>query len=273
MSTVSRSVAFPAVGHLWRYRELIGAMARREILGRYRGSWLGIFWSLLTPILLLGVYTFVFGIIFQARWPASQGVDQNFAALLFCGILIHGLFAEMLTRAPRLIVDNTNYVKRVVFPLDILAWIAAFTSVFHFFVAFLVLILFVLVFGDGLSWTLLAVPLLLSGLLLLIVGVAWLVSALGVYLRDLTYVANFLATALIFLSPVFYPSSSVPGGFAIAMNINPLTFYIEALRDLVVLGQLPSLSSTLIAVGVALTVFIAGFGFFQRVRSGFADVL
>lgn len=273
MNANNQTVVLPAVGHLWRYRELIGAMARREILGRYRGSWLGIFWSLLTPILLLGVYTFVFGVIFKARWPASQGVDQNFAALLFCGIIVHGLFAEMLTRAPRLIVDNANYVKRVVFPLDVLAWIAAFASVFHFFIAFLVLILFVLVFGDGLSWTLLAVPVLLCSLLLLIVGVAWFVSALGVYLRDLTYVANFLATALIFLSPVFYPSSAVPESFALAMNINPLTFYIEALRDLVVLGQLPPLWSSLLAAVVALVVFIAGFGFFQRVRSGFADIL
>lgn len=130
-----------------------------------------------------------------------------------------------------------------------------------------------MIFGDGLSWTLIAVPLLLSSLLLLIVGVAWFVSALGVYLRDLTYVANFLATALIFLSPVFYPSSAVPESFATAMNINPLTFYIETLRDLVVLGQMPSLSSSIMAAGVALVVFIAGFGFFQRVRSGFADVL
>lgn len=142
MREMNQIIPLPAIGHLWRYRELIGAMARREILGRYRGSWLGIFWSLLTPILLLGVYTFVFGVIFQARWPASQGVDQNFAALLFCGIIVHGLFAEMLTRAPRLIIDNTNYVKRVVFPLDVLAWIAAFTSVFHFAIAMLILVFF-----------------------------------------------------------------------------------------------------------------------------------
>lgn len=273
MSAGNKKILLPAMGHLWHYRELVMAMAWREILGRYRGSWLGIFWSLLTPILLLGVYTFVFGVIFKARWPSTQGVDENFAALLFCGIIIHGLFAEVLTRAPRLIVDNTNYVKRVVFPIDVLAWIATITSFFHFCIAFIVLLTFVILVGNGVTWTLFAVPLLLLSLLLLIVGVAWLVSALGVYFRDLTYVANFLATALIFLSPVFYPSSSVPGGFATAMNINPLTFYIEALRDLVVLGRLPEAEPCLIALAVAVTVFLLGFGFFQRVRPGFADVL
>src|SRR5690606_2162284 len=172
MSTVSRSVAFPAVGHLWRYRELIGAMARREILGRYRGSWLGIFWSLLTPLLLLGVYTFVFGVIFQARWPQTSGVDENFAALLFCGIIVHGFFAEILTRAPRLILDNANYVKKVVFPLDVLAWIASLTSAFHVLIAFLVLLVFVLAVGKGLALSLLLLPLWLMCFLLLVMGFA-----------------------------------------------------------------------------------------------------
>lgn len=262
-----------AFGNLWRHRHLVLVMTQREILGRYRGSWLGIFWSLLTPILLLGVYTFVFGVIFQARWPQSNGVDENFAALLFCGIIVHGFFAEILTRAPRLILDNANYVKKVVFPLDVLAWIASFTSAFHFVIAFLVLLVFVLVVGKGLTLTLLLLPLWLLCLLLMIMGFAWLFAGLGVYVRDLGYVANFLATALIFLSPVFYPLSAVPEAFATAMKINPLTFHIEALRDLVVLGQLPGLADSLLALTIALVIFFVGYAFFERVRPGFADVL
>lgn len=262
-----------ALGSVLHHRLLIGAMTSREISGRYKGSWLGIFWSLLTPILLLIVYTFVFGVIFQARWPQSQGVDENFAAMLFCGIIVHALFAEVLTRAPKLIIENSNYVKRVIFPLEILSWITVFTSMFHFLVAFLILVVSVVLFGSGISWTILWLPLWLMAITLWMVGVAWLFSALGVYLRDLSYVAAFLATVLIFLSPVFYPASAVPEGFAKAMSINPLTFYIESLRDIVVLGQLPDAGECVTAGVISLVVFFLGFAFFQRVRPGFADVL
>lgn len=256
-----------------RHRVLISAMTAREIAGRYKGSWLGIFWSLLMPVLLLIVYTFVFGVIFQARWPQSEGVDENFAAMLFCGIIVHALFAEVLTRAPKLIIENSNYVKRVIFPLGILSWITVFSSVFHFLIAFLILVTSVVLFGNGVSWTILWLPLWLLAITLWMVGVAWFFSALGVYLRDLSYVAGFLATVLIFLSPVFYPMSAVPEGFAKAMSINPLTFYIESLRHIVVLGQLPDLGECITAGVISLVVFFMGFAFFQRVRPGFADVL
>lgn len=262
-----------AFGCILRHYSLIGAMTSREISGRYKGSWLGIFWSLLTPILLLIVYTFVFGLIFQARWPQSQGVDQNFAAMLFSGIIVHGVFAEVLTRAPKLIIDNTNYVKRVIFPLEILSWITVFSSIFHFLIAFLILVASVVLFGDGVTWAVLLVPLWLVSITLWMAGIAWFFSALGVYFRDLSYVAGFLATILIFLSPVFYPISAVPEGFAKVMSVNPLTFYIESLRGLVVLGQLPDLSKCLIAAVTSLAVFFMGYAFFQRVRPGFADVL
>lgn len=253
--------------------QLLAAMTKRDIAARYRGSWLGIFWSLLTPLLLLGVYTFVFGVIFKARWPSSNGVDENFAALLFCGIITHALFAEVLTRAPKLIVENSNYVKRVVFPLDILSWIAVLTASFHFVIAFMILSIFVGIAGNGLSFYIFAVPLVLLSMALLLVGVCWIFSALGVYLRDLSYLASFLATALIFLSPVFYPLSAVPKGFALAMELNPLTFYIEAFRDLVVLHQWPNLASCMIAVSISLATFFLGYGLFRRVQPGFADVL
>lgn len=259
--------------NVWRYRELVRAVTRREIQGKYRGSWLGALWSLLIPLSLLAIYTFVFGVIFKARWPSSDGVDQNFAALLFCGIIIHGLLAEVLTRSPRLVVENANYVKRVVFPLDILSWTITFSALFHFGISLAVLLAFTLIWGDGLFWTILLVPLILLPLILFLVGLSWLLGAMGVYLRDLQYVCSFLATALIFLSPVFYPMSAVPDGFAMAMRINPLTFYIDAMRDLIVLGQLPELSACVTAAALSVAMFIFGFWFFRRVRHGFADVL
>ncbi len=259
--------------HAWRYRELLYEMTKRSILARYRGSWLGIFWTLLTPFLLLLVYMFVFGIVFKARWPQPDGTEGHFAPLLFCGIIVHMLFAEMLSSAARLIVDNANYVKKVVFPLDILSWISLGTAVFHFVVAIIVLFGVVIVSGGGLSWTVLYVPLLTLIFMVHLLGMSWLVSACGVYIRDVNYIAGFIVTAMVFLSPVFYPASAVPKAFAMVMNANPLTFYIESFRRVVVLGEPVLFVDLAWAICLAVVSFVVGFWFFKRVRKGFADVL
>lgn len=258
---------------LWHFRRLTLNMARREVLSRYRGSWLGLVWTLVTPLLLLLVYMFVFGFIFKARWPQSSGVDEGFAALLFCGIIVYLMFSEVLNRAPRLIVDNVNYVKKVVFPIEILSAVSIVNALFHFCIAALVLLVFVLFSGKGLSLALCYFPWLVLIFMLFLAGLSWFVSALGVYIRDVVYVTGFLTTALTFLSPVFYPKSIVPERFAMVMDLNPLTFYIEAFRSIMVLGQEPPLSALLIASAVALLVFVVGYAFFQRVKKGFADVL
>ncbi len=257
----------------WRYRELLSGMTRRELLARYRGSWLGIFWTLLTPFLLLLVYVYVFGLIFQARWPSSDGVDANFTSQLFCGIIVHFALAEILAAAPRQIINNANYVKKVVFPLDLLSWSIVFTTLFHFSISFIVLLGFVQFVGQGLSWSLFYAPVIAAVFFPFLLGIAWLLSALTVYVRDVTYVAGFLATALLFLSPVFYPASAVPESFAVIMGINPLSYYIEAFRDVVVLGQAPDWIATGRALLVALATYLFGYWFFQRVERGFADVL
>ncbi|WP_409524927.1 ABC transporter permease [Nitrincola sp. MINF-07-Sa-05] len=268
-----RNAPFAALRRAWQFRELISGMAKREVLGRYKGSWLGLVWTLLTPLLLLLVYMFVFGVIFQARWPQSEGVDGNFAALLFCGIIAFFMFSEVLTRSPRLIVDNANYVKKVVFPLDALIWVAVATALFHFLISFVVLLGFVLVSGVGVSVYLLYFPVITGLLVVFLLGLSWFLSALGVYIRDVSYIAGFLSTALLFLSPVFYPASAVPESFRILMDLNPLTFYIEAFRSVAVLKQAPDYMSMLLATAVSLGVFALGYWFFQRVRKGFADVL
>ena len=258
---------FKSVVH---HRDLLFGMTRREVLARYQGSWLGLFWTLLTPLLLLLVYMFVFGVIFKARWPQVNGVEPNFSSLLFCGIIVHMFFAEVLSGASALMLDNKNYVKKVIFPLDILSWVSVGSAMFHFAVAVLVLFGLVLVVGQGLSWTILYVPLLVLLFVVHLLGMSWFVSACGVYVRDISYVSGFVVTAMIFLSPVFYPASAVPESFAMVMNANPLTFYIEAFRSAVVLGQPIALADLAWA---ALLAFAMGFWFFQRVKKGFADVL
>lgn len=254
-------------------RELIHSFSVREVQGRYRGSWLGFLWGLLTPVLLLLVYMFVFGVIFKARWPQVNGVDQNFAALLFCGIITYTMFSELLTKAPSIILENANYVKKVIFPLETLAWPALFNTLFHFFLSAIVLLVFVLFWGNGVTWTLALLPALLLIYILQLLGIVWFVSALGVYMRDVNYVAGFIATALFFLSPVFFPKSAVPESFARIMEINPLSYYIESVRQLVVLDSIPQLSDTIQASVIALLSFYFGYWFFNKVKRGFADLL
>lgn len=258
---------------VWQYRELVFGMTKRAILARYQGSWLGLFWTLLTPLLLLLVYMFVFGVIFKARWPQAEGGEGNFAALLFCGIIVHMFFAEILASGPRLIVDNANYVKKVVFPLEMLSWISLGTAAFHFMIAIFVLFAVVILSGGGLSWTLLYVPLLTLIFMVHLLGLSWMVSACGVYVRDISYVAGFVVTAMVFLSPVFYPASAVPKAFAIVMNANPLTFYIESFRRVVVLGEPILFIDIMWAAVLAVVFFAVGIWFFSRVKKGFADVL
>jgi len=262
------------IQQIWRHRHLIRAMTLREIQGRYRGSWLGIVWSLANPLLLLLVYSFVFGVVFEARWPQRDSVEgAAFAPLLFCGIVVYLLFAELLTKAPKLIVDNANYVKRVVFPLEALVPIATGAALFHFAISLLVLLGLVLFSGAALSPLLLYLPLLLLPYLMLILGVSWLLCALGVYIRDITYISGFVATALLFLSPIFYPASAVPESFAAVMQLNPLTFYIEAVRGIALLGIAPDPLALARAAAVGFATLWLGYLFFRRVESGFADIL
>lgn len=252
---------------------MIFGLSKREVLARYKGSWLGMLWSLITPILLLLVYMFVFGVIFQARWPQSNGVDENFAALLFSGIVIYMYFSEQLTSSPTLILRHANFVKKVVFPLDALAWVSVFSSLFHFLLSLLVLLVFVAIWGGGLASSLLAMIPLTIVLSIQLVALVWFVSALGVFIRDTVYVATFLSTALFFLSPIFYPIDAVPESFGRVMELNPLSFYIEATRTIVVLGQWPDWIALAKAGGLALISYGMAFLFFNRVKRGFADVM
>lgn len=249
-------------------------LTKRDIQSRYRGSWLGVFWSILNPVLLLVIYSFVFGVIFRARWPALEGQGvANYSVLLFCGLVTHMFMADVLTRSPQVIVQNANYVKKVVFPLQIFSGVTVFSSAFHFILSFIIVVCFAAYKGHIPGVSLLLFPLLLLQFILLTMGVSWILSALGVYFRDITYIAGFLATALMFLSPIFYPSSAVPESFQAVMLLNPLTFYVEAFRDIAIFSRVPNLQAWGIALIVALAVFVLGKMVFSRAKSGFADVL
>ena len=257
----------------WRNRGLIIQLAKRDVLGRYRGSVLGLAWSFFNPLLMLAVYTFVFSVVFKARWGFGDESKVNFAIILFAGLIVHGLFAECINRAPSLIVSNPNYVKKVVFPLEILPSVTLGSALFHAGVSLVVLLTAQLIVTQRLPWTVIIFPLVLLPLLLSTVGFAWLLSALGVYLRDVGQTTSILTTVLMFLSPLFYPLSALPENYRIWLHLNPLTFIIEESRNVLIFGRMPNWSGWTLALVAGTLVSAGGFWWFQKTRKGFADVL
>jgi lipopolysaccharide transport system permease protein len=262
---------------LWTYRELILTMVKREVVGRYRGSIMGLLWSLLTPLLMLLVYTFVFSVVLKARWSGGgAGAEDSraqFTILLFAGLIVHGLFAEVVNRAPGLVLGNVNFVKRVVFPLEVLPVVTAGAALFHAAVSLVVLLVAVFVTTGSIPWTAALFPLVLFPLLLLTLGVAWLLASLGVFMRDVGQVVGLLTTVLLFLSPVFFPVTAVPEFFRPWMQLNPLTFVIEQSRAVLIFGEAPAWDAWLAYTAAAGVFTWAGYAWFQKTRKGFADVL
>jgi lipopolysaccharide transport system permease protein len=259
---------------LWQHRQLVWQMSKREVLGRYRGSMMGLAWSLFNPIFMLLVYTFVFSVVFETRWGVSTDEGRGaFAVILFAGMVVHGLFAECINRAPSLILNNTNYVKKVVFPLEILPWATLVSALFHTAISVLVLLLAEWVLMGGIPWTVVLLPLVWLPFIASIMGVSWLLASLGVYLRDVAQITGLVTTVLLFMSPVFYPLSRLPEKFQAWLLLNPLTFIIEQTRQVVVFGNLPDWGGLLVYGLFAGLLLWLGFVWFQKTRGGFADVL
>jgi len=256
------------------HRQLIAQMVKREIIGRYKGSIFGLAWSFLNPILMLVIYTFVFSVVFKARW-GEDGTDSKtqFALLVFVGMIVLGLFTEAINRSPSLILGNANYVKKVVFPLEILPVISLGAALFHTAVSFLVLTFALVVINHQLHWTIIFAPLVFAPLVFFTLGVTWMLASLGVFMRDVGQTVGILTTVLMFMSPVFYPISALPVQFQGVMMLNPLTFIIEQTRAVAISGQLPNWSGLAIYTLVALVVMWLGYAWFQKTRKGFADVL
>jgi lipopolysaccharide transport system permease protein len=254
-------------------RGLVYQFVKREIAGRYKGSFLGLFWSFVNPLLLLSVYTFVFGVVFKSRWRPTSTDHFEFAVVMFVGMLTHGLLAECLTRAPGLIVANSNFVKRVVFPLEALTWITLGTALFHLFIASIILFGAILVWQHHIPLTALLAPIILVPYLFAIAGVTWFMMSLGVFLRDIGQLTGIVTSLLMFLAPVFYPVTSVPPAFRPIIYLNPLTFIIEQLRSVLIWGNGPDWIGLLIYLLCGYLFAWAGLWWFERTRPGFADVL
>lgn len=261
------------ISSFWKNRELIWQLSRREISLRYSGSFLGIIWSFINPLAMLLVYNFVFGTVFKARWGSVATESQDYTILLFVGMLIHGFFAECLVKSATLIVANSNYVKKVIFPLEILPWTIIGAALFHFATGLITLSGIQLVLTGTLQWTLIYLPLILIPFVLFLAGLSWFVSALGVFFRDIAQLVGMITAIMMFLSPVFYSIESIPERFRPYMLANPLTLVIEQSRQVLIYGARPDLHALLVIALIGIVTCGLGLWFFNKTRKGFSDVL
>lgn len=270
----SRTSIPAMINSFWHNRQVIWQLTNREVVGRYRGSFMGLAWSFFHPLFMLCVYTFVFSVIFKARWGiGSEESRAGFAITLFAGMIIHGLFAECVNRAPGLILSNVNYVKKVVFPLEILPIVALSTALFQTVVSLIILLAAVLLINGFLFWTVLLLPVVVLPLAVATLGVAWFLASLGVFARDIGQITGVITTVMMFLAPVFYPVSALPIQYQPWIMANPLTFIIEQTRAVLLAGQLPDWSGLVLYSFISCIFAWAGFWWFQKTRKGFADVI
>lgn len=252
---------------------LIYQLIKREIAVRYRGSKLGMLWSFLTPILMLVIYTFVFSIVFKARWGTTNDNNIEFALILFCGISVFNLFSEILIQSPRLIIGNVNYVKKVLFPLEILPLTLIGSALFHYIIQLLILLLGILFTYSTIHWTIVFLPLVLLPLLLVALGLSWFLASLGVFIRDIGHIISLFMQGLMFLSPIFYPVSSVPEKFRALLFLNPMSYVVEDTRKILIWGQMPDWGFMGTSLLLSTIIVIIGYIWFVKTKGGFADVL
>lgn len=262
------------IASLWRNRQLIRQLTWREVLGRYRGSLMGLAWSFFNPLLMLAVYTFVFSVVFNARWGTGAPTSRvQFALVLFVGVIVHGVISEGITKAPGLILGNASYVKRVIFPLETLAWVVVGSAVFHAVISLAILLLAQLLFDGGIPTTALWLPLVLLPIIPMTMGLTWLLAATGVFIRDIAQLTGIITTVLMFMAPVFYPISAIPDQYRQWLYLNPITYIIEQARAVLFAGVQPHWAGLAVYSAISLLVACGGFWWFQMTRKGFADVV
>lgn len=259
---------------MWRHKNLLWQMTKRNVEARYKGSMLGLVWSFVYPLMMLCVYTFVFSVVFKARWGVdTAGGKGAFAVIMFCGMAMFNIFSESVLTCSGVIVGNQNLVKKVIFPLEVLPLSQVLTT-FILGIAWFVLLFFGAYFVlHSLHWTMVLLPCVLLPMVIFTLGVSYFTAALGVFIRDTQYAIGVITQILFFATPIFYPIEAVPVNFQRVLRANPLTAMIDAARDVFLYGRLPNWHYLMVATIISLAVLQLGFFFFQRTKRGFADVL
>lgn len=257
----------------WHHRSLIAQLAGREVHARYRQSWLGLLWMVLTPLLMLGIYTLVFRHIMRVRWYGLEESNLAFALRIYAGLAVFNFFAECVNRAPGLVLEQPHLVKKVVFPLEILPWVNATSAAAGLGVSGVLLLACTAVLNGGLPLTALALPLVWLPLLPLVLGLGWLLSGVGTYVRDVGQLLGMAVSALMFLSPIFFPVEALPASVRGWMLLNPLAWVMTGTRDVLLQGQWPDWQALGLLLVACTLLALLGAAFFRKVRTGFADVV
>lgn len=257
-----------------KYKDLLTQLVQRDIASKFKGTAFGVFWSVATPLIMLLVYTYVFSTIFQARWGATQLAEKSaFAIMLFIGLTTHNLFAESVSRSCEAIRSNTNYVKRVIFPLELLPTSIVASTLVQYLINIALIIAAVVITTGRIPYHSVFLPIVAAPLILFTWSISYLTAALGVFIRDLSQSLSLFLTVLLFLSPVFYPADAIPEKFRVWLHLNPLTFIIEQTRAILYWNTPVNWVGLGIYYAVALTMLWLTYAFFQKSRRGFADVL
>ncbi len=268
----ARWYLFPYNSEQW---PLLRQWTIRLLAARYRGSFLGYFWTFANPLLMLAVYTFVFGIVFKARWGDMLPVDNtgSFAVIMFCGMTVFNIFSESVNAGARCVGDNANLVKKVIFPLQILPLAQLLSTTILSLAWFVLLLCGALWVGFSLSWTILLLPLILVPMMLLSLGLTCFAASATVYLRDTPHLVAVVTQVLFFMTPIFYPITLVPEKYRFLLYFNPITPIVEQSRAVLLYCQVPDwtrLAMLWLACGC---IYALGIVWFQKTRKGFADVL
>jgi len=263
-----------AILGIWRQRDLLIQLVRRNIQVRYKGTIIGLVWMIITPLIMLAVYTFIFSVVFKARWGTDFGDSKvAFALIIFCGIAVFNIFSESINGSAGVITGNPNYVKKVVFPLEILPVSLVLSAVFFGLVSLIILLAGVILVMHNFSLTIICLPLIFVPLFLLCCGISWFVASLGVYVRDLPHIIGVVLQVLIFMTPIFYSTEMIPESLRPILALNPLTSIVQTTRSVLIYNRWPDWVSLAIVTLTSLVVFQLGYFWFMKTKRGFADVL
>ncbi|MBI2813931.1 MAG: ABC transporter permease [Opitutae bacterium] len=264
----------PFAADLWTHRELLWQFTLRNVELRHKGSHLGLVWSFLNPLLMLGLYVLVFGYIFGGTFGILPGETRvDYALGIFLGLTLFHFVSEVLGLSPSLIVGNPNFVKKVVFPLEILPAANVGGAVFHMLISLGLVLLSLAIFSAHFSAGILWLPVIILPLILLGLGIAWLISALGVFLRDIGQIMQFLTMALMFSSAVFYSAQKIPAPAWAFMRLNPILLAIELARDAALWNRPLNYHHLGYLYAVSLATCYLGHLAFHKMKPAFADVI
>lgn len=253
---------------------LIYQLTKRDILQRYRGSTVGLAWSVITPLIMLALYTFVFSYVFQARWGKGEELPRDmYALILYTGMILHAQLAECLNRTPGLMQNNSNYVKKVVFPLESLIWVIVGSATFQAGIGFVLLVIAKVIITHSISLNILYLFPLIIPFIFLLSGISWIISAIGVYFKDVIHLTGILTAMLMFASPILYPVSMLPERLQTIIYLNPLTYFIEEFRNVLIYGNHPNYLHYIISLVSTFAIAALGLIIFDRTKKGFADVI